>query len=62
LYSNGVTHWISRPILQFIGMLLFFPIAAGVARWNGLPGLQGPGLVRSRSASTSDSALVVPAW
>ncbi|TLS54018.1 CPBP family intramembrane metalloprotease [Paenibacillus antri] len=51
VYFNATTHFLPHPILQFLGLLLFFPLAAAVARWNGLPGLRGLGLVRSRTAA-----------
>lgn len=44
LYFNVMTHFIGNTIIQLLGLLLFFPLAAFIARWNGLEGLYGLGL------------------
>lgn len=49
IYFNGTTHFISNSVIQFICLLLFFPIAAIIARFNGLPGLKGIGLIRNQN-------------
>lgn len=46
IYFNGTTHFISNSVIQFICLLLFFPIAIVVAKINGLPGLKGLGVVK----------------
>ncbi|WP_066287612.1 CPBP family intramembrane glutamic endopeptidase [Bacillus sp. FJAT-29937] len=48
IYFNGTTHFISNSVIQFICLLLFFPIASFVAKINGFPGLKGIGLVKTR--------------
>ncbi|WNB90888.1 CPBP family intramembrane glutamic endopeptidase [Bacillus sp. NEB1478] len=47
LYFNVTTHMISNTIIQFISILLFFPIASYIAKLNGLPGLRGIGLTKN---------------
>ncbi|KMY55835.1 hypothetical protein AC623_19400 [Bacillus sp. FJAT-27231] len=45
LYFNVITHFISNTVIQFVGLLLFFPLASSVGKLNGLQGLKGIGLV-----------------
>ena len=49
IYFNTTTHFVSNSIGQFIGLLLFFPIASFIAKLNGLPGLKGLGLVKGQN-------------
>jgi hypothetical protein len=44
LYFVFVTSSLGNPILQFIGLLIFFPIAHYISKWVGLGGLKGIGL------------------
>ncbi|MBY0121520.1 type II CAAX prenyl endopeptidase Rce1 family protein [Bacillus sp. S/N-304-OC-R1] len=49
IYFNGTTHFLSNSVVQFICLLLFFPIASLIARLNGLPGLKGLGFFKDRN-------------
>jgi membrane protease YdiL (CAAX protease family) len=50
LYFNVTTHYISNTIIQFLSILLFFPIAYLVAKLNGLTGLRGIGLAKNKNS------------
>ncbi|MFL0364135.1 CPBP family intramembrane glutamic endopeptidase [Pseudobacillus sp. 179-B 2D1 NHS] len=47
IYFNGVTHFVTNTFIQLFGILLFFPFASYIGKLNGLPGLEGIGLLRS---------------
>lgn len=44
LYFVFITTLLNNPVLQFAGLLLFFPLAFFIAKWVGLNGLKGLGL------------------
>jgi membrane protease YdiL (CAAX protease family) len=50
LYFNVTTHFISNTVIQFLSILLFFPIASYIAKLNGLPGLRGIGLAKNKNS------------
>lgn len=47
-YFFAATNFVSNNIIKFIGILLFFPIAYFVAKFNGLQGLRGIGLQKTK--------------
>ncbi|MDR7071712.1 CPBP family intramembrane glutamic endopeptidase [Fictibacillus barbaricus] len=49
-YFNVTTHLISNTVIQFLCILLFFPLASYIAKLNGLPGLQGIGLAKTQNS------------
>lgn len=50
IYFNVTTRFISNSIIQFLCLILFFPLALFIARLNGLSGLSGLGMDRNRKS------------
>jgi hypothetical protein len=49
-YFHATTHFLTNSILQFISLLLFFPLASYIAKLNRLSGLRGIGLIFNKSS------------